>query len=68
MKRFEVQTRFTHGWLNVWNEEVIVPTTYKTRAEAQADLAEFIADMTESVARGEISDFDPADYRIVLVK
>lgn len=62
---WEVQTCFTYGWENCWKDDNEIPTYFATEKEAQDYLAEYIADMQEAVRNGDISDFDPDDYRIV---
>lgn len=77
--RYEVQT-FTlcDGWTNTWSvpeqagEDTFteIPETFATRAEAQAALDQFLAEIQEEIASGQRAPdegYDPEEFRIVPV-
>jgi hypothetical protein len=65
MNNFEVQTLVGRDWENTWTEDE-TPVTFQTRKEAETALAEFLADMAEAVASGNMPEVTPCDqYRIV---
>ena len=68
--RYEVQTKTVcDGWVNCWTDENEKPWTFSSRKEAQEELDEFLADVKEAVAAGDMQEeYDPNDYRIVPVK
>jgi len=57
------------GWINCWsisegNEEPR-PQTFETREAAQAELNEFLQDVKDAVAAGDMEEeYDPDDYMI----
>jgi hypothetical protein len=58
MKKYELQNwTFVDGWINTSTEEnekgEIVPLVFNTRAEAQADLDEFMGEIADQIASGE---------------
>jgi len=59
---FEVQTRFTYGWDNVWTDETGAMLRFKTRAKAQSEIDDVLECVTEAGM-----DYTAADYRIVEV-
>ena len=70
---YEVQ-QFTlcDGWTNTWTvlleDGSSVPETFATRAEAKAALAEFLADIADAVAAGDMEPdggYCAAEFRIV---
>ncbi|WP_106754590.1 hypothetical protein [Pannonibacter carbonis] len=70
---YEVQ-QFTlcDGWTNTWTvlleDGSSVPETFATRAEAEAALAEFLADIADAVAAGYMEPdggYSEAGFRIV---
>jgi len=66
--RWEVQQLFGYDWENVWHEDD-EPLTFRSKSEAQRELREFLKDVKDSVARGDMSDeYDPRDFRIVRVR
>ena len=60
---YEVQTRFMHDWENVWTDDG-EPHIFPTYAEAAAELADFLEALRHATNNGELSDFNPNDYRI----
>jgi hypothetical protein len=65
---YEVQTRMINSWANVWTddgENVLV--TFETHEAAQAELADYLADLAYFVKTGDLTDYSPDDYRIVEV-
>lgn len=65
--RYEVQI-FTvcDGWVNTWTVDE-VPETFATRAEAQAALDEFLAEIQDEIEAGQRAPdegYDPDDFRI----
>lgn len=77
--RYEVQT-FTlcDGWINSWtiiedggnNTTTETPETFATRAEAQAALDEFLAEIQDEITSGQRTPdegYDPEEFRIVPV-
>ncbi|MFZ4602990.1 MAG: hypothetical protein ACOYM8_11080 [Caulobacterales bacterium] len=66
-KRFAVETRFLHGWENCWTIDG-EPQTFATRAHAEAELADHLAEVADAVAAGDMIDgYDREDFRIVAV-
>lgn len=67
---YEVQTRFYGDyWENCWLDESGNPSTYKTRAEARAAIANILADTAQAVAAGHLLDaYFPDEFRIVKVQ
>ena len=60
---YEVQTRIGHDWDNVWTNEG-EPHIFPTYAEAAAELADFLEALRHATNNGDLSDFNPNDYRI----
>jgi hypothetical protein len=60
-KRYEVQTRMGNTWENCWTEDG-TPQTFATRADARAELRQFIKD-----AKACLDGYDNADYRVAEV-
>lgn len=57
--RYEIQTLFANGeWQNPNGE------TFDTKADADADLADFIDDCQYAVSMGYMEDFNAADWRV----
>jgi hypothetical protein len=73
--RWQVQHRtLCQGWISAWRDideqGVETPTTYATRGEAEAALAEFLGDIAAEIASGEREEdngYDAADFRVVEV-
>lgn len=65
--RFVVETCFHGGhWENCWTDENSEPSTFATRAEAQAEIDDVLADTAEAYAAGDVSDpHHQDDFRIV---
>ena len=68
-KMYEVQTRFyPDNWENCWYDGV-AKVYYDSREAAQAELDEFLADVREAVANGDMEEeYSPDDYRVVEVR
>lgn len=66
--RYEVQTFFlADSWCNCWTEDE-EPLTFATHAEAQQALTEFLGEIADAVAAGEIAGaYCADDYRVVIV-
>lgn len=66
--RYEVQTRFwLNDWENCWTEDE-KPWYFNTAEEAQAAIDEFIEDVKQAVADGDMEEeYDPEDYRVMEV-
>lgn len=67
-RRYAVETCFFDGsWENCWTVDD-VPVTFATRAEAEAELKSYLADVADAVAAGDMCDgYDRDDFRIVEV-
>jgi hypothetical protein len=66
---YEIQTlTFAEGWVNTWTHEDskgdMQPETFPTREAAQAALNEYLHDLADDVALGNISDYDPEEFRV----
>ncbi len=62
---YEVQTyTLGYGWVNLWTDEGSTLVTFATREEAQAELQDFLGELTRAVQLGHLDDFNPDDYRI----
>lgn len=70
IRRWEVQTIDASGGTeNCWTDEDGKPQTFATEAEAEAELADFIATCQESVRLGHMSDApDREDFIVCEVK
>jgi hypothetical protein len=60
---YEVQTRIGYDFENVWTNDG-EPHIFQTYAEAAAELADFLEALRHATDNGELSDFNPNDYRI----
>jgi hypothetical protein len=65
---FEVQTHtICDGWINIWHEtgddDITRAVTFETREAAEKALAEFITEIDQAVARGDLSD-SGKNYRV----
>jgi hypothetical protein len=64
---YVVQQHFGKCWENCWQTDNL-PTTFKTVAEAQDDLNEYLTDMAQAVSEGHITEpCCSADFRIVKI-
>jgi len=62
---YEVQTyTLCQGWVNLWTDKGSTLVTFATREEAQAELQDFLGELTRAVQLGHLDDFNPDDYRI----
>jgi hypothetical protein len=63
--RYEVQTHtWCDGWINTWTDDDVL-VTFDTYAAAQAELADFLAELAHAVKAGHLDDYNPDDYRIM---
>jgi hypothetical protein len=60
---YEVQTRFVNDWENVWTDDG-EPHIFPTYTEAAEELADFLEALRRATNNGNLSDFNPDDYRI----
>lgn len=67
MSKFVIETRMFCGWENTWSDDEETPVSFESVDQAQAALAEHLADLREAVAGGHMSDYSPEDFRIVEV-
>jgi len=56
--RYEIQTFANGEWENTDGE------TYATKADADAELIDFIDDCNHAVRMGYLQDFNAADWRV----
>lgn len=61
---WEVQTKFSYGWENCWQEDD-EPQYFDTEQEAEAAIYEFFADLSRA---GMIQSYSLEDYRVERVK
>jgi hypothetical protein len=66
---YEIQTlTFADGWVNTWtyedSEGDMQPETFPTREAAQAALDEYLHDLADDVALGNISGYDPEEFQV----
>ena len=67
--QYEVQhyTIF-YGWVNTWAyaeaDGVMQPETFVTAAEAQAALDEFLEDIEEEAAAGQMASYSRSEFRV----
>jgi len=66
---YEVQTQtFANGWVNTWMCEDangnMRPETFPTHESAQKALDDYLKDLAEDVALGNITDYAHEDFRI----
>ena len=54
------------GWVNIWTDDD-VPVIFDTYAAAQAELAEYLAELAHAVKVGHLDDYNPDDYKIMAV-
>jgi hypothetical protein len=54
------------GWVNIWTDDDVL-VTFDTYAAAQAELAEYLAELAHAVKVGHLDDYNPDDYRIMAV-
>jgi hypothetical protein len=69
---YEVQHyTLSHGWINTWAyaeaDGVMQPETFATADEAKAALDEFLEDLAEEVAAGQMASHDRDEFRIEYV-
>lgn len=73
-KRYEVQHRtICSGWVNIWTEEddlgEVKPQSFATRAEAIAEINEFLDDVRSAVKASAMADcFKRSDFRVRLAR
>ena len=64
--KYEVQTKFTYGWENVWSNDDNKLTYFKSREEAQAELKSNVDDWNSGPSTEHNYTYD--EYRVVEVK
>ena len=66
---WEVQTKFWDGWQNCWTTEEkgrTIKVIFASQQEAEESLQEFLDDVKDAVACGDmLEEYDPADFRVV---
>lgn len=67
--QYEVQHyTIPYGWVNTWayarTDGVMHPETFATAAEAQAALDEFLEDIEEEAAAGQMAFYRRAEFRV----
>ena len=65
MNKYEVQTKFTYGFENVWNDENGKPVYFNTRKEAQEELKKNVDDWNND--KNTTSKYYYSDYRVMKV-
>jgi hypothetical protein len=68
--RYKIELKYSYGWDDAgWTEEINgedVPVRYETVAEAQEDIAQFLANVNAAVAAGDmLFGRDAEEYRVV---
>jgi len=69
---YEIQTHtLADGWVNTWTYEDsngdMRPETFSSREAAQEALDDYLRDLADDVALGNITDYDREDFRIQAV-
>jgi hypothetical protein len=67
--QYEVQHyTILYGWVNTWAyaeaDGVMQPETFATAAEAQAALDEFLEDIEEEAAAGQMASYRSSEFRV----
>tara|TARA_R110002124_G_C8546122_1_gene478811 strand:- start:190 stop:417 length:228 start_codon:yes stop_codon:yes gene_type:complete len=63
MSKYEVQTRFTYGWENVWMDDDNKPIVFKTKKEAKSELKDNVDSWNNDPNTTSKYSYD--DYRII---
>ena len=63
MSKYEVQTRFTYGWENVWMDDDNKPIVFKTKKEAKSELKDHVDSWNNDLNTTSKYSYD--DYRII---
>ena len=63
MSKYEVQTRFTYGWENVWMDDDNKPIVFKTKKEAKSELKDNVDSWNNDLNTTSKYSYD--DYRII---
>jgi hypothetical protein len=69
---YEIQTHtLAGGWVNTWTYEDsngdMRPETFPSKKAAKAALNEYLQDLAEDVALGNITDYDREEFRVQAV-
>ena len=63
------------GWVNTWTiegeDETYVPQTFETKAEAQAEIEQFLHEIARDIEygeRGEDAGYDASEFRVVQIE
>jgi len=63
INKYEVQTKFTYGWENVWLDDKEKPIVFDTKEEAQSELKNNVDDWNrDSNTKHNIFT---SDYRVI---
>jgi|TARA_Y100001972_G_scaffold35695_1_gene44084 hypothetical protein len=65
MNKYEVQTKFTYGFENVWNDENGNPIYFNTKKEAQEELKKNVDDWNND--KHTTTKYYYSDYRVMKV-
>tara|TARA_R110000851_G_scaffold149983_1_gene290732 strand:+ start:265 stop:492 length:228 start_codon:yes stop_codon:yes gene_type:complete len=63
MSKYEIQTRFTYGWENVWMDDDNKPIVFKTKKEAKSELKDNVDSWNNDPNTTSKYSYD--DYRII---
>jgi hypothetical protein len=65
---YEVQTlTYLNQWENVWTDDGNTLVTFDTFEAAQTELKGYLEDLAHFVKTGDVTDYNPEDYKIVEV-
>jgi hypothetical protein len=65
---YEVQTlTYLNQWENVWTDDGNTLVTFDTLEAAQTELKGYLEDLAHFVKTGDVTDYNPEDYKIVEV-
>ena len=66
--KYAVETLFTYGWENCWQDETGKPEHFETYDEAEQSMKDHIIDCINAVEDGHMEDSpDPSELRVVEV-
>lgn len=65
MKKYIVETNtYCDGWVNTWTDDDEKPVIFHTLQDAEQELSLYLMELGISADIGNITDYNPADYRI----
>lgn len=70
MTHYIVETAFIYGWENCWTVDD-QPQTFPTRAEARAEINDFLSDIRQEIKdgmRGKDEGYSRDDFRVTEVR